>query len=147
MKLRLLSGQQVMAALKRMDFKEIHRKGSHLKMKHPDGRKIIFPYHDEVDRYTLKGALLDADIDINELKYLYYCLLKLDLNNLYSQSGVPGLNRNDAYRFKIPLPPLSVQKEIVADIEGYQKKIEEAKQFITEQDLRIQERIEKVWGT
>lgn len=35
-------------------------------MVHPDGRKIVFPYHDEVDRYTLKGALKDADIDIEE---------------------------------------------------------------------------------
>ncbi len=64
------------------------------------------------------------------LKYLYYCLLKLDLKNLYSQSGVPGLNRNDAYRFKIPLPPLSVQKEIVAEIGGYQKIIDGAKQVV-----------------
>ena len=55
-----------MAALRRMGFKEIHRKGSHIKMKHPDGRKIVFPYHEEVDRYTLKGALKDADIDIKE---------------------------------------------------------------------------------
>jgi len=35
-------------------------------MKHPDGRKIVLPYHEEVDRYTLKGALKDADIDIKE---------------------------------------------------------------------------------
>jgi predicted RNA binding protein YcfA (HicA-like mRNA interferase family) len=37
-----------------------------VKMKHPDGRIIVVPFHDEVDRYTLKGALRDADIDINE---------------------------------------------------------------------------------
>ena len=42
------------------------QKGSHVKMKHPDGRKIVFPYHDEVDRYTLKGALKDAEIDMKE---------------------------------------------------------------------------------
>ena len=66
MKLPLLSGREVLAALKRMGFKEIHRKGSHVKMKHPDGRKIVFPYHDEVDRYTLKGALKDAEIDMKE---------------------------------------------------------------------------------
>jgi predicted RNA binding protein YcfA (HicA-like mRNA interferase family) len=66
MKLPLLSGREVLAALKRMGFKEIHRKGSHIKMKHPDGRKIVFPYHDEVDRYTLKGALKDAEIEIEE---------------------------------------------------------------------------------
>lgn len=66
MKLPLLSGQQVLAALKRMGFKEIHREGSHVKMKHSDGRKIVFPYHNEVDRYTLKGALQDAEIDLIE---------------------------------------------------------------------------------
>lgn len=32
-------------------------------MKHPDGRMIVFPFHDEIDRFTLKGALRDADID------------------------------------------------------------------------------------
>ena len=66
MKLPILSGREVLAALKRMGFKEIHRKGSHIKMQHPDGRKIVFPFHDEVDRYTLKGALKDAAINIAE---------------------------------------------------------------------------------
>lgn len=66
MKLPLLSGQKVLSTLHRMGFIEVHRKGSHVKMKHPDGRKIVFPYHDDVDRYTLKGALRDAEIDINE---------------------------------------------------------------------------------
>ena len=66
MKLPLLSGREVLAALNRMGFKEVHRKGSHVKMKHPDGRKIVFPYHGEVDRYTLKGALKDAEIEIRE---------------------------------------------------------------------------------
>ena len=64
MKLPLLSGRQVSAALSRMGFMEVHRKGSHVKMKHEDGRVIVFPFHDEVDRYTLKGALRDADIEI-----------------------------------------------------------------------------------
>ena len=35
-------------------------------MKHPDGRIIVFPFHDQVDRYTLKGALRDADIEIED---------------------------------------------------------------------------------
>jgi predicted RNA binding protein YcfA (HicA-like mRNA interferase family) len=56
----------VLSTLKRIGFVEIHRKGSHVKMKHADGRKIVFPFHDEVDRYTLKGALNDADVDIEE---------------------------------------------------------------------------------
>lgn len=62
MKLPLLSGRQVHTALQRMGFREIHRKGSHVKMEHQDGRRIVFPYHDEVDRHTLRGALRDADV-------------------------------------------------------------------------------------
>ena len=66
MKLPLLSGRQVLAALTRLGFVEVHRKGSHVKMKHEDGRVIVFPFYDEVDRYTLKGALRDADIEITD---------------------------------------------------------------------------------
>ena len=66
MKLPVLSGRAVLAALERLRFVEVHRRGSHVKMLHPDGRKIVFPYHPEVDRYTLKGALRDADIDLDE---------------------------------------------------------------------------------
>ncbi len=66
MKLPLLSGRQVLTALTRLGFVEVHRKGSHVKMKHEDGRVIVFPFHDKVDRYTLKGALRDADIEVTD---------------------------------------------------------------------------------
>jgi predicted RNA binding protein YcfA (HicA-like mRNA interferase family) len=65
-KLPLLSGRQVLAALERLDFAEVHRRGSHVKMRHPDGRVIVFPLHNEVDRFTLRGALRDADVDLDE---------------------------------------------------------------------------------
>jgi predicted RNA binding protein YcfA (HicA-like mRNA interferase family) len=55
MKLPLLSGRQVVRALERLGFVEVHRKGSHVKMRHEDGRMIVFPFHDEIDRFTLKG--------------------------------------------------------------------------------------------
>ena len=66
MKLPLLSGRQVLSALQRLGFVEIGRRGSHLKMEHRDGRRIVFPFHDEVDRVTLKGALRDATVPIEE---------------------------------------------------------------------------------
>jgi predicted RNA binding protein YcfA (HicA-like mRNA interferase family) len=66
MKLPLLSGRRVFATLTRLGFVEVQRKGSHVKMKHADGRVIVFPFHDEVDRFTLKGALRDADIEIED---------------------------------------------------------------------------------
>ncbi|MBI3735187.1 type II toxin-antitoxin system HicA family toxin [Candidatus Sumerlaeota bacterium] len=66
MKLPLLSGRQVLNALQRLGFVEIHRRGSHIKMEHSDGRRIVFPFHDEIDRFTLKGALSEADVNIVE---------------------------------------------------------------------------------
>ncbi len=32
-------------------------------MEHADGRRIVFPNHQEIDRYTLRGSLRDAYID------------------------------------------------------------------------------------
>ncbi len=66
MKLPLLSGRQVVKGLERLGFVETHRKGSHVKMKHADGRMIVFPLHDEIDRFTLKGALRDSEVDLDE---------------------------------------------------------------------------------
>ncbi len=43
MKLPLLSGRQVLAALQRLGFVEISRKGSHVKMEHSDGEESYFP--------------------------------------------------------------------------------------------------------
>ena len=61
-----VSGRRVLSALERLGFVESHRKGSHVKMIHPDGRRIVFPFHDEVDRFTLRGALRDADVGLDE---------------------------------------------------------------------------------
>lgn len=65
MRVPLLSGREVLRALERLGFTVVHRRGSHVKMKHSDGRLIVFPYHDEIDRFTLKGALRDAEIDLD----------------------------------------------------------------------------------
>lgn len=66
MKLPLLSGKQIVAALTRLGFAEVHRRGSHVKMQHTDGRVIVIPFHDEVDRYTLRGALRDAEVKVED---------------------------------------------------------------------------------
>ncbi len=64
------------------------------------------------------------------LKWFYHILKNLRLTELSGGAGIPGLNRNDAYQKEIPLPPLEVQREIVAEIEGYQKLIDGARQVI-----------------
>lgn len=48
--------------------------------------------------------------------------------------------------FSIPLPPLDEQKEIVAEIEGYQNEIKRLKAEIAAQEKNIQKAIAHVWG-
>ena len=69
--------------------------------------------------------------DIN-LKYLYEALKTIDLTPDNKGTGVPGLNRNEAYQKKIPVPPLSVQQEIVAKIEGFEAQIAECQKTMNE---------------
>jgi type I restriction enzyme S subunit len=48
-----------------------------------------------------------------DLDFLQVALQQLNLNRLKTATGVPGLNREDAYRENIPLPPLDEQRRIV----------------------------------
>jgi len=48
-----------------------------------------------------------------DLQFLYSALLHLNLARLRTSTGVPGLNREDAYRETVPLPPLAEQRRIV----------------------------------
>ncbi|MBN1234107.1 MAG: restriction endonuclease subunit S [Candidatus Coatesbacteria bacterium] len=85
------------------------------------------------------------DTDKVRLKYLYFILPFLDLQNLNTQSGVPGLNRNDAYLKLIPLPPLSIQQEIVSRIEEEQKLVDANKRLIEIFEQKIKDKINEVW--
>lgn len=63
-----------------------------------------------------------------DLRYVYHVLRALNLPALRGGAGIPGLNRTDVYQeHRIPLPPLEVQREIVAEVEGYQRVIDGAR--------------------
>lgn len=42
----------------------------------------------------------------------------------------PSVTASDIAEIETPLPPLEIQQQIVAEIEGYQKIIDEAKQVV-----------------
>ena len=72
-----------------------------------------------------------VDTNRTDIFYLYHLLKTLDLPSLRGGAGIPGLNRKDVYdKYKLPLPPLEVQREIVAEIEGYQRVIDGARAVI-----------------
>lgn len=66
------------------------------------------------------------------LTYVYFAI-KTQQDRFYQlQSGMgqPHVYAKDIKPFKIPLPPIHVQEEIVKEIEGYQKIIDGARQVI-----------------
>ncbi len=44
-KLLLISGKKLCKILEKLDFDEIHGKGSHIRFKHFDGRRTVIPVH------------------------------------------------------------------------------------------------------
>jgi len=64
-------------------------------------------------------------------------LVKKQFNSRLQGIGVPNLHLKEIKEVKIPLPPLSVQQEIVAEIEGYQKIIDGARQVVENYEPKI----------
>lgn len=62
--------------------------------------------------------------------YLYYFLRHSNLNPAISGTAQPQITRKSLEPFKIPFPPLEVQKEIVEQIEVKQNAINHAKEII-----------------
>ena len=67
--------------------------------------------------------------------YLVHCLrtefaADFFLRNANTTTNISNLNLNSLAGFEIPLPPLEVQREIVAEIEGYQKVIDGARAVV-----------------
>ena len=63
------------------------------------------------------------------------------------RSSMPALSHKVVGEFYFPLPPLSVQQEIVAEIEGYQEEIRNYELQITNCREKIAKAVNKVWGS
>jgi predicted RNA binding protein YcfA (HicA-like mRNA interferase family) len=65
----LLSGRELVKIFQKLGYEKISQRGSHIKMKNYDTESvIIIPDHKEVDRWTLKTILRQAEISEEVLK-------------------------------------------------------------------------------
>ena len=63
----LVPGWQLVKIFKKIGFEKIGQKGSHIKMKnYTTGSVVIVPDHKELDRWTLKAILKQAEISDEE---------------------------------------------------------------------------------
>ncbi|MBL7813116.1 MAG: N-6 DNA methylase [Bacteroidetes bacterium] len=67
-------------------------------------------------------------------KYIYYIITQdIIVEQMISMSDkgqYPSITASDLAEIEIPIPPLEIQQQIVAEIEGYQKIIDGAKQVV-----------------
>jgi len=67
MKPPLLSGNEIIHAFLRAGYTKVDQRGSHVKLFNPTKQiTLIIPNHREVDRWTLKGILKDAELSVQE---------------------------------------------------------------------------------
>jgi len=76
------------------------------------------------------------------LGYLFLTLINLKLDELGGGTGVPGLNRNDAYQLKIPLPPLEIQAQIMQACEAVNAEVLMAQMNIEQATVELNGKIE-----
>lgn len=81
--------------------------------------------------YYIKGS------EYTDLRFIYYLLKSLRLKQYEKSTAIPGLNRNDAYRLKIYLPPLPEQRAIVAKLETLLSELDNAAQSLKQAKEQI----------
>ncbi|MCL6443775.1 MAG: type II toxin-antitoxin system HicA family toxin [Alicyclobacillus sp.] len=68
--LPVLSGQRMLAVLTLIGFVQVSQRGSHVKVRHPDGRIAILPMHKELAPGTLRSILRQAGLSVDDLRKL-----------------------------------------------------------------------------
>lgn len=105
------------------------------------GKVAFIP--EDLDYYFggFMGAIRPIIHDAINPEYLFYNLtnerFNIYLNRVIAGANIKNINKTILGDFQIPLPPLSIQEEIVAEIEGYQKIIDGAKAVVANYKPKI----------
>jgi len=78
--------------------------------------------------------------------YIEIYLNSIPLNNYITGAAQPKLNQKALNSILIPLPPLEIQQQIVAQIEREQELVNASKELIALFEQKTKDRIARVWG-
>jgi predicted RNA binding protein YcfA (HicA-like mRNA interferase family) len=56
-RLPVLSGREIIKALAKVGFVPVRQKGSHVFLRHVDGRRTVVPLHEEVNKSTIMDII------------------------------------------------------------------------------------------
>ena len=80
-------------------------------------------------------------------KYVYYMLysepVQTQLASMMGKGAYPSVNQKDVSQIRIPLPPLSIQEDFVAELDSYQKIIDGGRQVVDNYVPNVT--IDKTW--
>ena len=111
-------------------------------------RAPVGPVNLTEDRIAIGRGLASIRPDQSRLLTLYafYVLRNME-KEITGNTGAAfaSINKSDIADIKIPLPPLSVQREMVAEIEGYQSDIKSHQDEIGELENKITQSINQIW--
>lgn len=79
-------------------------------------------------------------------KFIEYHINSIDIEDFVTGAAQPKLSQANMNRIPIPLPPLSIQRQIVAEIEAEQALVATNRELITRMEKKIQARLAEVWG-
>lgn len=81
-----------------------------------------------------------------DLKYLEVLLRSLNLNQFAKVGGQPSISQATVLERRIPLPPLTIQRAIVAEIEAEQALVAANRELITRFEKKVQATLARIWG-
>lgn len=124
---------------------QIIPKGSSILISRVSVGKFAFCNEDYAINQDLTGIVV-KEKKLDE-KFLYLVCQKIArcIERDAQGVGVRGVNRKYISDFEIPLPPLSVQEEIVRKIKSEQEKIEILKKKIQKTQEGIEEIVDEIW--
>lgn len=95
-------------------------------------------------------AVLRGRADILDPVFLLACVSAdsavEQMVGLMGKGAYPSINQSDVASIRIPLPPLTTQKTIAAEIEEEQALVTANRELITRMEKRIQDILVRVWG-
>lgn len=85
----------------------------------------------------LNTAVMMAHQNIS-VNYLYYILINIDFATLVKRGAVPTLNIPELKKHSVPLPPMEVQQQIVAELDKINEIIEDCRELLRNLDALAQ---------
>lgn len=73
------------------------------------------------------------------IQYWYHYLKSLPLETLNRATAIPGLNRSDAYKVRVTIPPLSEQCRIFPAIEAIQKRSQQVRRLLSDVEQLLEQ--------